>query len=90
MGKLTVAEADNLQERNIISSELREQMEKEGVVSSKRTSTNYSFKTADGKVVIPRLYFQGGSNTTWSTEMKEFHTKVNALIEEYGTKNTTE
>ncbi len=89
MGKLTLAEADDLQKKNIISAKLRTQMETEGVVSSKRTTTNFSFKTADGKVVIPRLYFEGGNKTTWSKKMTEFHTRVNELIREYGTEIKT-
>ena len=89
MGKLTVAEADDLQKKNIISAKLRTQMETEGVVSSKRTTINYSFKTADGKFVTPRLYFEGGSNTTWSKKMTEFHNRVTELIREYGTETKT-
>ena len=85
MGKLTVAEADRLVESGVITTDVREKMESDGVISSKRATTSYKFKTADGKTVIPRIYFEGGNKVTWSKKMTEFHNKVNELIREYGT-----
>jgi|TARA_Y100000310_G_C20696323_1_gene825970 hypothetical protein len=88
MGKLTVAEAERLQSSGVLTKNTVEKMQTEGLVSSRRTSSQRWVKTADGSWVRPTLYYAGGKGAKYSKKMTELTAKVHALFEEYGTTRT--
>ena len=90
MGKITVKDAEILQESGILSKAAINEMHEKGLVSKKRDDAIRRFiKTADGKWVEPMLYFRGSKDTTKSRNMKSFIDEYNTLLKKYTiTRNT--
>ena len=90
MGKITVKDAEILQESGILSKAAINEMHEKGLVSKKRDNAIRRFiKTADGKWVEPMLYFRGSKDTTKSRNMKSFIDEYNTLLKKYTiTRNT--
>jgi hypothetical protein len=88
MGKLTSKDAQSLKESGILSKKALDEMEKSGHVSKGKTAVRRFMKTADGKMVEPRLYFRGGKNTTPSKRMVTFIAEYSALLDKYATTQT--
>ena len=89
MGKLTVKEAEELRDKGILSNKAVAEMQKSGLVGTRRRGVRRYMKTADGKWVCPQLYFQGLNNSDYSKRMVEFREKFNALLQEYTTDRST-
>lgn len=96
MGKLTVAEAEELSSSGVLSKSAVEEMRTLGLVSNKRKGVRKYMKTDTGTWVSPQLYFQGlGKTGTYSKKMVDFRTEFNTLVNKYasntknGTKNGT-
>lgn len=85
MGKLTSKDAQALKESGILSTKALDEMEKSGHVSKGKTTVRKFFKTADGKMVEPRLYFRGGKDTTPSKRMVTFIAAYSDLLDKYAT-----
>ena len=85
MGKITVKDAVALQDSGILSEAAVTEMQDKGLVSKGRTAVKKFFKTADGKIVEPRLYFRGGKDTTPSKKMVSFMEEYDKLINKYTT-----
>ena len=85
MGKLTVNEAEKLQESGVLSKKAVEEMQDKGLVSTRRRSNRRYIKTADGGWVTPQLYFQGLGGNKYSTKMTKLKNKFNDLVNEYTT-----
>jgi len=85
MGKITVKDADELRKSGILSKDALNEMQDKGLVSKKKSAVKKFFKTADGKLVEPRLYFRGGKDTTPSKRMESFMEEYNLLIDKYTT-----
>jgi hypothetical protein len=85
MGKLTVAEAEQLAEQGVLSNKAIKEMQDSGLVSTRKRNTRRYMKTANGTWVCPQLYFQGLNGNDYSKKMVEFRDKFNALVTEYAT-----
>ena len=85
MGKITVKDAEALQDSGILSEAAVTEMQGKGLVSKDRTTVRRFIKTADGKWVEPMLYFRGSKDTTKSKRMVSFLTEYNSLLEKYTT-----
>ena len=85
MGKLTVTEAEKLQKEGVLSSKAIVEMQKSGLIGTRKRGTRRYMKTAQGKWVCPQLYFQGLDGQTYSKKMTEFRTKFNNLLKDYAT-----
>ena len=89
MGKLTVAEAEQLQKEGVLSIKAVKEMQDSGLVSSRKRNTRRYMKTANGGWVCPQLYFQGLNGAEYSKRMVEFREKFNVLVQEYTTERKT-
>jgi len=89
MGKITVKDAEALQESGLLSDSAVAEMQSQGFVSKERNTVRRFFKTAEGQWVEPRLYFRGGKDTTKSKKMESFITEYNKLLEKYTTVRNT-
>ena len=89
MGKLTVAEAEQLRKEGVLSDIAIKEMQDSGLVSSRKRNTRRYMKTANGTWVCPQLYFQGLNGNDYSKKMTEFREKFNALLNEYTTVRKT-
>ena len=85
MGKITVKDAEALQDSGILSKAAVTEMRDKGLVSKERTTVRRFMKTSDGKWVEPMLYFRGSKDTTKSKKMESFITEYNNLLEKYTT-----
>ena len=85
MGKITVTEAEKLQKEGVLSSRAIAEMQKSGLVGTRKRGTRRYMKTAEGKLVCPQLYFQGLNGQSYSKKMTEFRAKFNNLLKEYTT-----
>jgi|TARA_R100000501_G_C2595900_1_gene94449 hypothetical protein len=85
MGKLTVAEAEQLEKEGVLSSKAIKEMQNSGLVSSRKRNTRRYMKTANGSWVCPQLYFQGLKGAEYSKKMVEFREKFNTLVQKYTT-----
>ena len=85
MGKITVKDAEALQQSGLLSDKAVTEMQNQGWVSKERNTVRRFFKTAEGQWVEPRLYFRGGKDTTKSKKMESFITEYNKLLEKYTT-----
>jgi|TARA_R100001480_G_scaffold21393_2_gene31384 hypothetical protein len=89
MGKITVKDAEALQQSGLLSDSAVAEMQSQGFVSKERNTVRRFFKTAEGQWVEPRLYFRGGKDTTKSKKMESFITEYNKLLEKYTTVRNT-
>lgn len=87
MGKLTINEAQKLQESGVLSKKAVEEMQEKGLVSTRRRNNRRYIKTASGSWVTPQLYFQGLKGNRYSTKMTELKNKFNELANQYTTEN---
>ena len=85
MGKLTVAEAEQLKKEGVLTDSTIKEMQDSGLVSSRKRNTRRYMKTANGTWVCPQLYFQGLTGNDYSKRMTEFRDKFNTLLNEYTT-----
>ena len=85
MGKITVKDAEALRTSGILSDTAVAELENKGFVSKERTSTKWTFKTPENKLVEPCLYFRNAKGTTKSKKMQSFITEYNSLLEKYAT-----
>ena len=85
MGKITVKDAEALRTSGILSDTAVAELESKGFVSKERTSTKWTFKTPENKLVEPCLYFRNAKGTTKSKKMQSFVTDYNSLLERYAT-----
>ena len=88
MGKLTIAEAEQLKKDGVLTEGTIKEMQESGLVSRRQRNTRKYMKTASGTWVCPQLYFQGLNGSDYSKKMTEFRDKFNALVSEYTTIRT--
>tara|TARA_R100000789_G_C2997285_1_gene147802 strand:+ start:932 stop:1207 length:276 start_codon:yes stop_codon:yes gene_type:complete len=89
MGKLTVAEAEQLRKEGVLNDKAIKEMQDSGLVSSRKRNTRRYMKTANGTWVCPQLYFQGLNGKDYSKKMVEFRDKFNTLVQQYTTVRNT-
>ena len=83
MGKLSLANAEELVKEGVLTEESIEEMQKLGRVSTKTKNPKRFMKTADGASVSPTLYFRGGAGHGESPKMIKLRKEVNQLIVKY-------
>ena len=83
MGKLSVADANELLDKGVITKETLAKMQINGVISTRANSTERYIQSDNGTWVTPILYFRGLGGDKYTVEMTELRTKVNEVIEKY-------
>ena len=74
---------EKLRKAGVLTKKSAAELEKNGGVSKQRTSITRVLKTADGRWVVPTLYYRGGKNTKPSKKQTELTDKINTLITKY-------
>jgi len=74
---------EKLKKAGVLTKRSAAELEKNGGISKKRTSITRVLKTADGRWVVPTLYYRGGKNTKPSKKQTELTDKINTLITKY-------
>ena len=74
---------EKLKKAGVLTKKSAAELEKNGGISKKRTSITRVLKTADGRWVVPTLYYRGGKNTKPSKKQTELTDKINTLITKY-------
>ena len=87
MGKITVKDAETLQQSGLLSDKSIAELQNKGYVSKERNVVRWTFKTPENKLVEPCLYFRGAKDTTKSKRMESFITEYNTLLKKYATSN---
>mgnify|MGYP005989492883 CR=1 FL=1 len=85
MGKLTIAEVEELNKTGVLSDASVKEMQDKGLVSSRTRNEKRVVKTANGTFVTPQFYFQGLNGNKYSKPMTELKDKVATLINKYTT-----
>ena len=85
MGKLTVAEAEQLRESGVLSKKALTEMQEKGLVSQRRKSARRYIETSEGNLVVPQLYFQGIGKDSYSQKMTELKEEFNSIVNKYTT-----
>jgi len=80
MGKLTVAQADSLQKKGVLTKSARTKMQNEGLITEKKQTKQYYIKTGPNQFNKPQMYIEGIRGLTVSTEGQ---TTINTLREEW-------
>ena len=83
MGKLTVKQANELLEKEVITQETLTTLQKNGIVSTRTKKAERYIQSDKGNWVIPVVYFRGLNGGGYSAEMTELKGKLNELIDTY-------
>ena len=85
MGKLTIAEVEELSKTGVLSDASVKEMQDKGLVSSRTRNQKRVVKTANGTYVTPQFYFQGLNGSEYSKPMTKLKDEVANLINKYTT-----
>tara|TARA_R100000951_G_scaffold23994_1_gene20204 strand:- start:281 stop:553 length:273 start_codon:yes stop_codon:yes gene_type:complete len=85
MGKLTIAEVEELSKTGVLSDASVKEMQDKGLVSSRTRNQKRVVKTANGTYVTPQFYFQGLNGNGYSKPMTKLKDEVANLINKYTT-----
>ena len=83
MGKLSLADANELLEKGIIKKETLEQMQNDGLVSTRSKSVERYIESSSGVWVTPIFYYRGLGGSKYTSEMTELRAEVNKVIDKY-------
>ena len=83
MGKLSVADANELLDKGIITKDTLAKMQKDGLVSTRTKSAERYIQSNNGTWVTPIFYFRGLGGGKYTTLMTELRTEVSKVIEKY-------
>ena len=83
MGKLSLADANELLEKGIIKKETLEQMQNDGLVSTRSKSVERYIESSNGVWVTPIFYYRGLGGSKYTSEMTELRAEVNKVIDKY-------
>ena len=83
MGKLSLADANELLEKGIIKKETLEQMQNDGLVSTRSKSVERYIESDSGVWVTPIFYFRGLGGSKYTSKMTELRAEVNKVISKY-------
>ena len=86
MGKLTIKDAEELVNANVLSTEDVENMQEAGAISKRQRNGKYTMKTADSKTVYPQLYYKGLAGGKYSKRMTEFRNEFTTSLTKYAKK----
>lgn len=87
MGKLTIAEVEELVKKKTLSPSAAKTMEEKGLVGTrKRGSKRFLKNGKNGTKIYPQLYFSGlGKGNTYTNDMVEIKKEFATLINKYTT-----
>lgn len=87
MGKLTIAEVEELVKKKTLSPSAAKTMEEKGLVGTrKRGSRRFLKNGKNGTKIYPQLYFSGlGKGNTYTNDMVEIKKEFATLINKYTT-----
>ena len=83
MGKLSLADANELLEKGIIKKETLEQMQNDGLVSTRSKSVERYIESSSGVWVRPIFYYRGLGGSKYTSKMKVLRAEVNKVISKY-------
>ena len=83
MGKLSVADANELLNKGVITKETLAKMQKDGLVSTRSKSAERYIQSENETWVTPIFYFKGLGGGKYTINMTELRTEVNKVIEKY-------
>ena len=83
MGKLSVADANELLNRGIITKDTLAKMQEDGLVSTRSKSAERYIQSDSEVWVTPIFYFRGLGGGKYTTLMTELRTEVSKVIEKY-------
>ena len=83
MGKLTVADANELLDKGVITKETLTKMQNDGLVSTRSKAAERYIQSSNGSWVTPIFYYRGLGDGKYTQEMTELRTKVSEVIEKY-------
>ena len=83
MGKLSVADANELLDKGIITKDTLAKMQKDGLVSTRTKSAERYIQSNNGTWVTPIFYFRGLGGDKYTTLMTELRTEVSKVIEKH-------
>jgi len=83
MGKLSLADANELLEKGIIKKETLEQMQNDGLVSTRSKSVERYIESSSGVWVTPIFYYRGLGGSKYTSKMTELRAEVNKVISKY-------
>ena len=83
MGKLSLADANELLEKGIIKKETLEQMQNDGLVSTRSKSVERYIESSSGVWVTPIFYYRGLGGSKYTSKMTELRDEVNKVIDKY-------
>ena len=83
MGKLSVADANELLDKGVITKETLAKMQEDGLVSTRSKSAERYIQSQNGTWVTPIFYFRGLGGDKYTIEMTELRTEVSKVIEKY-------
>lgn len=86
MGRLTISEMEDLQKKGLLDDKAVAEMQKSGLVGTRRRGVRRYMKDGKGNQVTPQLYFRGLSKTgEYSKKMNEFKDEFTKLVNKYTT-----
>jgi len=80
MGKITLAEAEGLMKKGVLSKTAFTKMQKDGLVGTRKRGEKRYILTAEKTWCTPQFYFQGLNKKTESEDMKALRNEVNEVI----------
>jgi len=84
MGRITIAEMEDLKKKGLLDDKAVEEMQKSGIVGTRRRGIRRYMKDGKGNQVTPQLYFRGLSKTgEYSKKMTEFKDEFAKLVNKY-------
>ena len=83
MGKLSVADANELLDKGIITKDTLAKMQEDGLVSTRSKSAERYLQPNNGTWVTPIFYFRGLGGDKYTIKMTELRTEVSKVIEKY-------
>ena len=83
MGKLSVADANELLNKGVITKETLAKMQKDGLVSTRSKSAERYIQSDNESWVTPIFYFRGLGDSKYTVKMTELRTEVSKVIEKY-------
>ena len=83
MGKISIAFANELLDKEVITEETLAKMQKDGVISTRAKSAERYIQSDNGTWVTPILYFRGLGGSKYTVKMTELRTEINKVMEKY-------
>jgi predicted hydrocarbon binding protein len=83
MGKLTIADANELLNKGVITQETLAKMQQDGLVSTRTKRAERYMQSENGNWVTPIFYFRGLNGGKYTLKITELRAKLNEVIEKF-------